>query len=72
MVAGYNRMEDTVDSFQVDTILFLVTGFTMIAITLAYGYAMTVEQMRASAKERQAASRQTSDLLAEKEESKMA
>lgn len=57
--------------FESDTILFLVSGITMIAITLAYGFALTVEQIRESAKKPQAARQQTSDRLAEKEEADM-
>ena len=71
-MAGYNRMEDTVDIFQVDTILFLVNGITMIAITLAYGFALAIEQIRASAKKPQAVGQQTSDRMAEKEGANMA
>jgi hypothetical protein len=56
------------DGFESDTILFLVSGITMIAITLAFGFALTVEQIRTNAKKPQAARQQTSDRLAEKEE----
>jgi hypothetical protein len=56
-----------VDSFQVDTILFLVNGIAMIAITLGFGFALTVEQIRTSAKKPQAARQRTSDRLTENE-----
>ena len=59
------------DGFESGTILFLVSGITMIAITLAFGLALTVEQIRESAKKPQAACQQTSDRLAEKGEANM-
>ena len=37
-------------SFEIDMILFLVYGITMIAIAFGFGFALTVEQIRASAK----------------------
>ena len=54
------------DSFQIDTILLLVNGIAMIAITLGFGFAMTVEQIKVSAKKPQPARQRTSDRLAEK------
>ena len=60
------------DSFQIDTILFLVNGITMMALALGFGFAMTVEQIRARARKPQAAVHRTLDRLAEKEETDMA
>ena len=53
------------DRFEFDTILFLVNGITMIAIALGFRVALTVEQIRASAKKPQAAEQQTPDRFAD-------
>jgi hypothetical protein len=61
-----------VDSYQINTLLVLVCGITTIAIALGFGFALTVEQIRAREKKPQAAGQQTSHRFVEKEEVDMA
>ena len=55
--------EDSMDSFRIDTILFLVNGIMMMAIALGFGFALTVDQIRVSARKPQAARQQSSNPL---------
>lgn len=48
------------ETFDFDVILFLVNGILMIALTLVFGFALTVKQVRASAEKPEAVSVETS------------
>ncbi len=54
------------ETFDIDVILFLVNGILMIAITLGFGFGLTIKQIRVRVKKPQAISVQTSSYRPER------